>query len=261
MLVQEKMLDTVGNNLANVDTSGYKARVAVNKSFPELLVERIEGRTLLEEMESIGQGDQRHILLARGRTPTDSISLANVLSETVMDTRAGAVQVTSNPLDMTIDGPGFFVVQDGAGNTFYTRQGHFTKSTEGQIVTHDGMTLQGEGGPITIGEGSRVSVGANGDVIVDNQAVGRVRVVNFETPTYLRHEGRSLLSQTEQSGEPQDEENPSIVGGALERSNVQVVLEMVRMVEANRAYEASAKAVTIQDELSGRLFTSLGKPT
>ena len=77
----------------------------------------------------------------------------------------------------------------------------------------------------------------------------------------MKHVGRSLLSETPDSGEPREVETPRIVSGVLERSNVQVVLEMVRMIEANRAYEASARAVTIQDELSGRLYTSVGKPS
>ncbi len=260
MLVQEKMLDVVGNNLANVDTSGFKARVAVNKSFPEVLMDRVERYTIVDEMENFKLGENRFFTHQRGRAPVGSISFANVMSETTMSLAPGVVQNTSNPLDILINGPGFFVVEDGMGNTFYTRQGHFTKSDQGEIVTHEGMTLQGDGGPIQVGDGSSISIGDSGQVIVDNQQVGQIRVVNFETPTYLRHEGKSLLSETEQSGAAEDVETPAIVGGALERSNVQVVLEMVRMIEANRAYEASAKAVTIQDELSGRMFTSVGKP-
>jgi len=90
---------------------------------------------------------------------------------------------------------------------------------------------------------------------------GRCKFVDFETPTYLHHVGKSLLAETAESGAPQPAENVDIISGGLERSNVQVVLEMVRMIEANRAFEASGRAVTIQDELSGRLFQSVGRPT
>ena len=183
MLVQEKMLDVVGNNLANVDTSGFKARVAVNKSFPEVLMDRVERYTIVDEMENFKLGENRFFTHQRGRAPVGSISFANVMSETTMSLAPGVVQNTSNPLDILINGPGFFVVEDGMGNTFYTRQGHFTKSDQGEIVTHEGMTLQGDGGPIQVGDGSSISIGDSGQVIVDNQQVGQIRIVNFETPT------------------------------------------------------------------------------
>ncbi|MDR1650854.1 MAG: flagellar hook-basal body complex protein, partial [Synergistaceae bacterium] len=125
---------------------------------------------------------------------------------------------------------------------------------------HDGEFITGDGGRISIGEAARVAIGDGGQVYADGELVGTLRVVEFENPTYLHQTGGSLLAETPESGAPQDVENPSIVSGGLERSNVQVVLEMVRMIEANRAFEASGRAVTIQDELSGRLFTSVGRP-
>lgn len=261
MLVQEKMLDVVGNNLANVDTSGFRARVAVNKSFPEVLVDRVERYTIVDEALNEELGDRAFFPYVRGRVPIGSISLTNVMSETAMSQEPGVVQQTDNPLDVLIDGEGFFVVEDGEGNTFNTRSGHFQKNAEGQLVTHSGEFLVGDGGRVELGEAQKVSINERGQVYADGELLAQLRVVDFESPTYLKHVGRSLLSETPDSGEPREVETPRIVSGALERSNVQVVLEMVRMIEANRAYEASARAVTIQDELSGRLYTSVGKPS
>jgi len=252
MLVQEKMLDVVGNNLANVDTSGFRARIAVNKSFPEELMDRIERSMDPVVKEGFAPG---------GRIPIGVLSLANVLHETAMRTTMGALERTGAPLDLAIEGEGFFVVQDGAGNTFYTRSGHFQRNEQGQVVTHEGMLLLGDGGPIEIGEGTQVLVGEDGQVFVDGEAVGTVRVVRFQTPSRLRNVGKSLLAETQESGAPEDVEAPKLAVGFLERSNVNVVEEMTKMIEANRAYEAAAKTVTIQDELSSRLSNSFGRPS
>ncbi|MDL2263930.1 flagellar basal-body rod protein FlgF [Synergistaceae bacterium OttesenSCG-928-I11] len=262
MLVQEKMLDVVGNNLANVDTSGFRARVAVNQSFPEVLMDRVERYTVLDEELNEELGDKKFFPYVRGRTHLGTMPLANVMSGTYMSTRPGNVTYTDNPLDIMIEGEGFFVVEDGNGNTFYTRQGSFQRNGEGFVVTHEGEFLLGDGGRVELGDDVRtLSVDEAGQVIVNGEAVATLQVVQFANPTYLRHEGRSLLSATPESGAAEAVDGPSVRGGMIERSNVEVVLEMVRMIEAQRCYEGAAKAVTSQDELTSRLFTSVGKPS
>jgi len=262
MLVQEKMLDVVGNNLANVDTSGFRGRVAVNKSFPEVLMDRVERYTIVDEAMNEELGERKFFPYVRGRVTLGSMPLANVLSETVMTQGPGVVQTTDNPLDVMINGEGFFVVEDGSGNTFYTRSGHFQRGPEGELMTHEGEFVLGDVGRIELGEAVNFFVSETGQIYGDNELIGQLQVVTFPSPTYLHHEGRSLLSQTPDSGAPAPvEENLSVLGGALEKSNVEIVSEMVRMVEANRAYEAAGRTVTIQDELTSRLFTSLGRPS
>jgi flagellar basal-body rod protein FlgG len=262
MLVQEKMLDVVGNNLANVDTAGFRARVAVNKSFPEVLMDRVERYAIVDEALNEELGDSKFFPYIKGRVTVGSIPLANVLSETVMSTQLGVAQTTENPLDVMINGEGFFVVEDGNGNTFYTRAGHFQKGPAGQLVTHDGEFVMGDVGRIELGEATSFFVNETGQIYGDNELLGQLQVMTFPSPTYLRHEGRSLLSETPDSGGAAPvAENLSVIGGALEKSNVEVVSEMVRMIEANRAYEAAGRTVSIQDELSSRLFTSFGRPS
>jgi flagellar basal-body rod protein FlgG len=128
-------------------------------------------------------------------------------------------------------------------------------------VTHEGEFVLGLGGRINVGEVGQIFVDETGQVLADGEVAGQLQVVTFASPTYLRQVGRSLLSETPESGVPTPEPAPQIVGGALERSNVSVVSEMVRMIEANRAYEAAGRAVTIQDELTSRLFSAVGRPT
>ncbi|MCF7936339.1 MAG: flagellar hook-basal body protein [Synergistales bacterium] len=250
MLVQQSRADVTANNLANVDTAGFRRRIPVNKSFPELLMERIEN----PPSDSYPPKPER----MRMTDPIGTASFANVLSETVMTTGAGPLHVTHNPLDAAINGEGYFEVSDGAGNTFYTRSGQFTRDGVGRLVTHDGRFLQGQGGRIETGSAVDVSINDGGQVIADGQAIDQLRVVRFEQPTYLRQVGDSLLTETDASGAPQPLGQVNLVGGAVEESNVNVVQEMVGMIEANRAYEAAAKTVTIQDQSAEKLITSYG---
>jgi flagellar basal-body rod protein FlgG len=117
----------------------------------------------------------------------------------------------------------------------------------------------GQGGVVELGEGSQIGIDENGQVLVDGEVVDVLQVVAFPDPTYLRHEGRSLLSQTETSGAPEGLEEVQLASGFLEMSNVNIVSEMVRMIAANRAYEAASKTVTIQDESAGKLIQTYGK--
>ncbi|SMG18831.1 flagellar hook-basal body protein [Dethiosulfovibrio salsuginis] len=250
MMVQQTTLDATANNLANVDTAGFRARKAVAKSFPEVLMERIDPAKSQGEIPPWPW---------RSR-PIGVASMNQVLSETYMSTEAGNMQVTDSQMDLALeDVSSFFVVMDGEGNQFYTRAGHFIVNQDGQIVTPDGHLLVGEGGPIEVGEVATVGFSDDGQVIADGEAVGQIQLVQFETPTYLRQVGKNLLVETEESGGPIPQENPQVTVGILERSNVSVVEEMVRMIEAQRSYEAASKGVQTSDDMTGRLITSLGK--
>ena len=256
MIVQESMHDVVANNLANVGTSGFRRRIPVNKSFPEVLMDRIEKVSEDGEIKLVGPPFQ---LGLKGKFTIGDLSLANVFSETFMSTEMGALQTTDNPFDVAIVGEGYFAVQDGAGNTYYTRSGHFQKSAEGQLVTEDGMMVLGDGGPIEVGDASRFSITEDGNVMADGALVDMLQIVTFENPTYLRQVGRTSLSVTPHSGEPVPVEEVRLQAGALEMSNVNVVEEMVRMVEAHRAYESASKVLMTHDELTGKLITSYGR--
>lgn len=251
MLVQERMLDVTANNLANVDAAGFRGRTPVNKAFPTLLMEKIDGRP----GETFPPKPER----LRQRALISDAVFANVLSETVMNTQAGAIRTTENPLDVALRGEGFFVVEDEAGNTFYTRSGQFVRDSQGRLVTHEGQMVQGQGGTVTLGEARSAFINDGGQVVLDGEVVDQLQVVRFERPTYLRQVGRSLLQETKGSGAPEDEAAPEMAAGALEMANVNVVYEMVRMIEANRAYEAAAKAVTVHDESATRLTQTYGR--
>ena len=177
-----------------------------------------------------------------------------------MDTFPGVLKTTESPLDIAIDGPGFFAVADENGNTFYTRDGSFELDSNGNIVNSEGLMLQGEGGQISIGNNSgKLEVNPSGQFIINGQVMGKVAVFNFENPTYMRHVSRNLLAPTEQSGEAEARENVRIWSGALEMSNVEVVTEMTRMIEAQRIYEGASKALMTHDDMTSRLVTAFSR--
>ncbi len=256
MLVQETHLDVITNNLANVDTPGYKRRISATADFSAVL-DRIE------KVSEDGETKITTVLPAdmpfKGRQPIGSLALAAIFSEDVMDTFPGVIKHTESPLDIAIDGPGFFAVADENDNTFYTREGNFVLNENGNISTPDGFMLQGEGGALTVGNATSFEITRTGQLIVDGENAGRIAVFNFENPTYLRHESRNLLSPTEQSGEAEAVPNIKIWSGSLEMSNVEVVTEMVRMIDAQRIYEGASKALMTHDDMTSRLITSYSR--
>ncbi len=199
MIVQETMHDVTANNWQTSvrRDSGNASRQQI---FPEVLMDRVEKPS---EDGSIKLVSAPFQLGFKGKFLIGDLSLANVMSETYMSTEEGAIQVTDAPLDAAILGEGYFTVQDGAGSLFYTRSGHFQRSAEGQLVTHDGMAVLGEGGPVEFGDAAEVSIGGGGQIIADGEIIDVLQVVTFPNPTYLRQAGRTTLAATENSGLPQ----------------------------------------------------------
>ncbi|MBQ3456658.1 MAG: flagellar hook-basal body protein [Synergistaceae bacterium] len=259
MLVQETHLDVITHNLANVDTPGYKRRISATADFSALL-DRIE------KVSEDGETKITTVLPAdmpfKGREVIGSVALAAIFAEDVMDTFPGVVKDSESQLDIAIDGQGFFAVADENDNRFYTRAGNFTLDNNGNIVNPNGLILQGEGGALNVGENPQsIEINRKGQVIVNNEIIGRVAVFNFERPTYLHQRGNNLLTPTEQSGEAEEVEaaNIKIWPGMLEMSNVEVVTEMARMIEAQRIYEGASKALMTHDEQTSKLITSFSR--
>ena len=263
MLVQETHLDVITHNLANVDTPGYKRRISATADFSALL-DRIE------KVSEDGETKITTVLPAdmpfKGREVIGSVALAAIFAEDVMDTFPGVVKDSESQLDIAIDGPGFFAVADENDNRFYTRAGNFTLDSNGNIVNPNGLMLQGEGGALNVGNNPRsIEINRKGQVIVrgeqQNEIIGRVAVFTFERPTYLHQRGNNLLTPTAQSGEAEDVDaaNVKIWPGMLEMSNVEVVTEMARMIEAQRIYEGASKALMTHDEQTSKLITSFSR--
>lgn len=240
MVAQQYNLDTIANNLANVNTTGFKLQRA--------------------EFEDLTYQTYRSSGAQTGSTTSPmpmQIGLGANYSSSVSNFGQGPLQSTGNVLDMAINGEGFFKVQHGEEEV-YTRDGSFTTDMEGYLVTSDGDMLVPN---IQIPIGSTaVSISNDGTVTAikpggkDPEPIGNITVNLFSNPSGLTRLGQNLYRAGGASGEPQ-ERTPGVDGAGtlrssyLEGSNVQVVDEMVRMISAQRAYEVNSKAIQTADQM------------
>ena len=239
---QSFRMQVIANNLANVNTTGFKRDRA---NFETL------GYQMMTQPGAPSSSENRY---ATGLNLGTGVELGGTAR---IDTQ-GSLNATGNGLDMAIEGAGFFQVLLPDGRTGYTRAGNFTMSADGTIVTPDGKPLQPN---IQVPEGATgVSVGADGTVsaTVPGQAeateLGRIEIARFVNPSGLQAIGDNMLVETAASGAPQvgaaGEEGRGILrSGMLEGSNVNVVEELVDMIETQRAYEVNSKMIQATDEM------------
>jgi flagellar basal body rod protein FlgG len=218
-------MNSIGQNLANVLTSGYKREIPVTKSFDS------------------------HVQEASGA--------AAVTDAPTVDTTAGALRATANPLDVAIDGDGFFEVMTEQGPA-YTRQGAFRTDVSGRLVTAQGLAVMGTGGEITLPTGLPVTIERNGDVRQADRIIGRIKLVHFENAQALSAIGNGLFSQ----GGAQFAESAAsgvVRAGYQESSNVNSSQEMVRLTETMRHFEAMQKIMQGYDDSFDKAVRKLGE--
>lgn len=232
MLTEMTRNDVTANNLANVDTTGYKKDTALFKSFPEFLVQRIN--------------DQRENLTAKPQV-IGTLGTGAIVDEIVTSHDQGTLRETSNPFDLAITGDGYFVVQNPNG-TFYTRNGNFTLDAVGNLVNSNGDYLMGQTGPITIGNSGNVVIDQAGNVIEDGRRVASIRLVAVADKRALTKVGDSLFAGGQATAGIQGLVRQKFV----EISNVNVINEMVNMITISRAYEANQKLITAHDLTLGQ---------
>ena len=236
---QQTRMNVISNNLANVNTAGFKRDRAV---FEDMLYQNIK--------QAGGQTD------ANSQAPTGLMLGTGVRVVATEKIHAqGNMMTTQNPLDMAIAGGGFFQIAQPDGTIAYTRDGGFKLSNTGQLVTSSGALLQPA---ITVPQNAAaLSVGRDGTVSVEltgggNQVIGQIQVARFINPSGLQSLGQNLMKETPASGPaqvlvPGQGGAGSIIQGSLEASNVNVVEEMVNMIETQRAYEINSKAISAVD--------------
>jgi flagellar basal-body rod protein FlgF len=226
----ERHLDVISNNLANVNTVGYKA-----------------DQMLFEEYLNSGAHEDNFV-------PQDRRVSYVQDRGTFRDYTQGASQQTNNPLDVTISGSGFLVVQTGGGER-YTRDGNMHLNSTGQLVTGSGDAVLGTSGPIVFQPTDHdISISADGTVTVLEGAArtdsirGKLRVVNFADAQKLLKEGGNLYSAGA-GGAPQQDTKSTVQQGYIEKSNVNSVVEMGRMIEINRTYTNIANMLAAAHDL------------
>ena len=243
MIAQQRMIDVIANNLANVNTTAFKRSRA---AFQDVLYETLQG----EELVNYQSNDTvAPVQVGKG------VRVAGI----TRFHQQGTLQETGRPFDLAIEGDGFFQVQRPDGSLAFTRDGSFTLSSTGALVTSGGYLVQP--GITVPPDAAEVSVSANGIVsaragAADAQPVeiGRIELVRFANPTGLEAMGENLFRETVASGQPiagapQENGFGRLVQGNLEASNVEIVVEMTDMIAAQRAYEINAKAIRTTDEM------------
>jgi flagellar basal-body rod protein FlgG len=246
MEAQQTALDAVSHNLANSATNGFKRGHAV---FEDLMYQNLrQAGANSAEQTTLPTGLQ----LGLGVRP---VAIARNFGQ-------GALQQTNNPLDMAVNGQGFFQVAMPDGTTAYTRDGSFKQNAQGQIVTNNGNLLQpgitvpANAQSITVGKDGVVTVTVPGQAAPQN--IGQLQLANFINPPGLDPRGENLFTETAASGTPVVAAPGSSGLGELsqnmvETSNVNVVEELVTMIQTQRAYEMNSKAVTTSDQMLSRL--------
>lgn len=236
---QQMRMSVISNNLANVNTTGFKRDRA---SFEDMLYQNIRQ-----------PGSQ---VTADNQSPTGLMLGTGVrLVATEKIHAQGSMVTTKNALDMAITGGGFFQVAQPDGTIAYTRDGSFKINAEGQIVTANGQPL--EPAIVVPPNASSIAVGQDGTITVEvpgggSQVLGQIELARFVNPAGLQSLGQNLMRETAASGAPVvlapgAEGAGQIMQGALEASNVNVVEEMVNMIETQRAYEINSKAISSVD--------------
>lgn len=239
---QQLQLQVIANNLANVNTVGFKRDRA---SFQDLMYQTI---TQPGSSTSVNTVTTSGLLLGTG-VKVDGTQKIHT---------AGSVQQTNNSLDIAINGEGYFQITMPDGTTQYTRNGEFQLDSTGQIVTIDGnkmapaITIPQNTLSVNIGIDGTISALVSGSSTPQN--VGQIQLAHFVNPTGLAPQGRNLFTQTVSSGAPTTgNPNSSGIGvtvqGSLESSNVNVVEELVGMIETQRAYEVNSKAIGAVDDM------------
>ncbi len=240
-LSNEMRLNISANNLANINTTGYKRdRVSFQDTFQRFAHDyNPDPRENIREEQLLPRAD----LIAKPRLALQEV-----------DFTQGALQVTGNPLDLAIQGPGFFRVRTPDGD-FLTRNGAFLRGPDGSLRTSQGFQVLGQGGAVDIPAGRTVTVAGDGQVFVDGAPVATIDVVNVADTSTLEKYGDTLFqgaNGTRIQESAVDEEDTQIVQGYLEKPNVEVVEEMVAMIETQRSFEAYQKIMTSSSELDSR---------
>lgn len=245
MMANNKKMDVISNNLANVNTNAFKKDTVIFESFPDVMTKCVQ------------DGSDRN----NSSTNIGTMELGNDIGEVFTYYNQGPLTETDNKLDFALQGShsAFFTVQatDNQGNTtqYYTRDGSFSLNKNGQLMTSTGYEVLGEAGQIFL-NGDDFIVEGDGSIVQNGVVVDRLRISQFADTTTLRKLGSNLVIRT---NETQDVDfSGQVVQGFQEQSNVNIVKEMVDMITVMRAYEANQRTLQAIDGTLERAVNEIG---
>jgi len=243
MRAQQIRTEVIANNLANVNTTGFKRSRA---HFEDLLYQTVQGSTTVGSPEA-------------GTTPAIQVGRGVRLAAVQRLHSTGAIEETGRPFDLSIEGDGFFQVSLPNGQVGYTRDGSFTVSDQGMLVTSGGYTvvpgIQIPDDAVEVQISRTGIVTASSGDSTETTEIGRIELARFANPTGLLSLGENLYGGSTASGEPilgypQEEGMGRLLQGSLEASNVEIVQEMVDMITSMRAYEINSKSIQNSERMS-----------
>ncbi|MCP4367370.1 MAG: flagellar basal-body rod protein FlgF [Deltaproteobacteria bacterium] len=237
-MAYEKRMQVISNNLANINTSGFK---------------KDKGHfQIIDSPDSVKEDLEKNVISKEERQPPLWLQF-----ETKTDFSAGVLKHTGNPLDLALEGDGFFCIKTEQG-TQYTRNGNFSLDQDGLIVTMDGLSVLGEGGPINI-DGNTFVVDAKGNVSVDGNLVDTIKIVEFQKKDALKKTGSSLFAIADNNAVESKVENIGVSQGFIELSNVNAIRMITEMIEVLRGYESYQKAIKTADETNAKAINDVGR--
>ncbi len=224
LLRQEQRFNLIANNLSNIQTAGFKKDVPVFS------------KILSQSADRVGAS-------------------GNQVSVTLF--QQGDLQRTGNELNLAIEGEGFFKIQTPYG-VRYTRNGNFSLNRAGILIDANGFPLMGRRDEIGVRGGKTIQVQPNGTVQVDGQEIDRISLVTFADLQAIQKEGHTYFRAAERQEEIEASDS-QVVQGALESANVNGIEEMIRLIDAQRSFEACQRVIRAQDELNGKAVNELGR--
>ncbi len=247
MMTQMNNMEVITTNIANVDTTGFKRDETAVQTFSETMFK------ILNE-EEVGYGIKKY------DNNIGEMALGNYVSVVATDFSMGAIEPTKGTFDLALDGEGFFCVATLDENDEvvekYTRDGSFTLDNEGNLITKSGYFVLGENGVINMSSVD-VFIDENANVYLSGEFVDKLKIVNFENPETLRKYGENLYDSIEESEIIESE--AVVYQGYIERSNVNTVTEMVKMISVARIYELGQKLVQTQDSILGKAVSDIAR--
>lgn len=245
MLNQQKKMDTLSNNLANADTTGYKKEGVTAKTFETQLAIKVKDGSNAYIDQQIGK-----------------LNLGVKIGENYTDYSQGSYRYTGNIYDLALGGDGFFNIsfmnKAGEQSVKYTRDGNFTIDNEGALRTQDGDYVLGESGEIYIPTNAvDVSINKLGEIYADGEYIDTIKITDFEDYNYLKKYGENMYDAVD--GATEKEPTATIDQGYLEQSNINVVTEMVNMISLSRTYEANQKLIQTMDDALDKSANQIGK--
>jgi flagellar basal-body rod protein FlgF len=239
MISQMEKMNVISNNVANLNTTGFKQDDLITRSFEDVLIKRLNDPSVVHRANQVGP-----------------LNMGVHVDQVFTRFEQGALHETNNYTDLAVEGDGFFVIETQNGER-YTRDGAFQVDSEGRLTTKEGNPVQGQRGEINVGS-TKFVVNSNGDVFADGVFIDTIRVVGFDSNDDLRKEGSNLYYNYNPQNAVFDSDG-EVIQGYLEGPNIDLAKQLVNMIETYRNYESNQKVIKMIDDTLSKAVNEIGR--